>query len=316
MANENCCIEAQYGDQTIMDIYSDFDIQAQSMNIDNFDDMNTFLMPQSISKTALSSSSKIVAPVSACISFSSEIVVPMSKCKLSSSSEIVVPVSECKHISQFETVPATSLGWNQNYVTHSYYNPLDLQYVSAIIHPSAMDFNLDITDQIGHTSILEEHVASKIDSQPTTASDVPQSAESLNSLVENTHHYPIPASILATTPRIYGFYQYFEDAVTETALALSQKQVLHAELPMESACASSSSFAIGPAIEVLELFKLMWPLHNSNITSGSFDHNGGVLTSENCMKVTIPRGAIRYGDKVYLQIAMGLYGPFVLPSNC
>ena len=275
-------IDAQYSDQTIMDIYSDFDIQPQTMNIDNFDDMDISSTPQPISKTTLLSSSKVV-----------------------------LPMAEYEYIKLFETVPATSLGLNQNYnkpVTHSYYDPADLQYVSPIIHPS-MDFSLDITDQIG-----EEHVASKTDSRPTTASsDVLQSAENLNSLVENTHHYPIPESILATALQtlfaflfVYGFHEYSEDVV----------KGMHTELSMESACASSSSFAIGPAIEVSDSFKLKCPFHYSNITSGLFDHNGGILISENGMKITFLRGAIRYGDKVYLQIAMGLYGPFILPSSC
>ena len=57
-------IEAQYSDQTIMDIYSDFDIQPQTMNIDNFDDMDISSMPQPISETALSSSSEMVVPIS------------------------------------------------------------------------------------------------------------------------------------------------------------------------------------------------------------------------------------------------------------
>ena len=49
------------------------------------------------------------------------------------------------------------------------------------------------------------------------------------------------------------------------------------------------------------------------MTSGSFDHNGGVLTSiDGDMKITIPEGAIKDGDSVILYIAMGLYGPFVL----
>ena len=51
-------------------------------------------------------------------------------------------------------------------------------------------------------------------------------------------------------------------------------------------------------------------------TSGSYDHNGGTLTSKDGdLKLTIPEGAVKYGDLVKLSIASDLYGPFVLPSN-
>ena len=280
--------EAQYNDQTIMDFYSDFYIQPQTMNIDNFDDID-ISMPQPISETALSSSS-----------------------------EMVVPISKYKYMPQFETQSALSVGLNQNYnkpVTHLYYDLVNLQYTydSPIIHSSSMDFNLDITDQIGHTSILEEHAASKIDSQPTTTSEL---AESLHApAAKHTYYYSIPENISATgiqTPAridsIYGIHHHFEDYVEiETGM--------HAEVSTEfTSSLFSSSF--NPAIKVSESLKFMCPLHDYIITSGLFDHNGGVLTSENGMKVIIPRGAIRYGDKVYLQTAMGLYGPFVFPSNC
>ena len=51
-------------------------------------------------------------------------------------------------------------------------------------------------------------------------------------------------------------------------------------------------------------------------TSGSCDHNGGVLTSKyGDLKLTIPEGAIKDGDLVTLSLASDLYGPFVLPSK-
>ena len=287
-------IEAQYSDQTIMDIYSDFDIQPQTMNIDNFDDID-ISMPRPISETALSSSS-----------------------------EMVVPISKYKYMPQFETQSALSVGLNQNYnkpVTHLYYDLVNLQYTydSPIIHSSSMDFNLDITDQIGHTSILEEHVASKIDSQATTISEL---AESLHAPAEkHTYYYSIPENVSATenisatgiqTPAridsICGIYHHFEDYV-------EMETGMRAEVSTEFASSLFSS-SFSPAIKLSESLKLMCPLHNSNITSGSFDHNGGVLINENDMKITIPRGAIRDGDIVNFQIAMGLYGPYVLPSNC
>ena len=46
------------------------------------------------------------------------------------------------------------------------------------------------------------------------------------------------------------------------------------------------------------------------------DHNGGVVTSKHGgIKLTIPKGAIKEGDKVTFSIASDLYGPFVLPSK-
>ena len=52
-------------------------------------------------------------------------------------------------------------------------------------------------------------------------------------------------------------------------------------------------------------------------TSGSCDHNGGVLTSKyGDLRLTIPEGAIKDGDLVTLSLASDLYGPFVLPSKC
>ena len=51
--------------------------------------------------------------------------------------------------------------------------------------------------------------------------------------------------------------------------------------------------------------------------SGSFDIDGGILTSEyGDLKLTVPNGAIKDGDLVTLCIASDLYGPFVLPSIC
>ena len=58
------------------------------------------------------------------------------------------------------------------------------------------------------------------------------------------------------------------------------------------------------------------PLPNSNIVSSSCDHNGGIITSEDGIKLTIPEGAIKDGDLVTFHIATGLFGPFVLPSKC
>ena len=53
----------------------------------------------------------------------------------------------------------------------------------------------------------------------------------------------------------------------------------------------------------------------NNFASGSCNHNGGVLTSEDGgLKLSIPKGAIKGLVKFY--IATSFYGPFVLPSRC
>ena len=53
------------------------------------------------------------------------------------------------------------------------------------------------------------------------------------------------------------------------------------------------------------------------VLSGTYDHKGGVLTSEHGdIKLTIPKGAIKKGDIVTFSVASDLYGPFVLPSKC
>ena len=55
----------------------------------------------------------------------------------------------------------------------------------------------------------------------------------------------------------------------------------------------------------------------SNIVSGSCDHNGGILTSKDGdLELTIPKGAIKKGDSVEICISTHLYRPFVLPSHC
>ena len=58
------------------------------------------------------------------------------------------------------------------------------------------------------------------------------------------------------------------------------------------------------------------PLPNSTIVCGSCDHNGGVISSEDGIKITVPEGAIKSGDLVTFHIAAGLFGPFVLLSKC
>ena len=62
-------------------------------------------------------------------------------------------------------------------------------------------------------------------------------------------------------------------------------------------------------------FQTKCPL--SHNISSSCDHDGGVMTSKyGDLRLTIPKGAIKYGDSVTFSIASDLYGPFTLPSKC
>ena len=57
------------------------------------------------------------------------------------------------------------------------------------------------------------------------------------------------------------------------------------------------------------------PLPNSSILSRTFDHNGGVLTSKDGIELIIPKGAIKNGDLVTFNLAVGMCGPFIIPSK-
>ena len=54
------------------------------------------------------------------------------------------------------------------------------------------------------------------------------------------------------------------------------------------------------------------PLMHKYIVSGTYDHNGGVLTSRDGIKITIPKDAIIKGDLVTFYTVVDLCGPFVL----
>ena len=54
---------------------------------------------------------------------------------------------------------------------------------------------------------------------------------------------------------------------------------------------------------------------NITIVSCICNHNGGVITSKDGIKLTVPKGAIKNNDLVTFYIAVGLYGPFVLPKR-
>ena len=55
------------------------------------------------------------------------------------------------------------------------------------------------------------------------------------------------------------------------------------------------------------------PLPNENILSSVCDHNGGVITIKNGLKISIPRGAISVGDIITFYVAVSLYSSFMLP---
>lgn len=57
------------------------------------------------------------------------------------------------------------------------------------------------------------------------------------------------------------------------------------------------------------------PLMHKYIVSGTYDHNGGILTSRHGIKITIPKGAISKGDSVTFYTVVDLCGPFVFPSQ-
>ena len=55
------------------------------------------------------------------------------------------------------------------------------------------------------------------------------------------------------------------------------------------------------------------PLSNENILSSVCDHNGGVITIKDGLKISIPRGAISVGDIITFYVVVSLYCSFMLP---
>ena len=62
--------------------------------------------------------------------------------------------------------------------------------------------------------------------------------------------------------------------------------------------------------------ELKCPLSYNNIVFSECDHDGGVITSKDGIKLTIRKNAIKEGNSVIFYIAVDLYGPFVIPSDC
>lgn len=59
---------------------------------------------------------------------------------------------------------------------------------------------------------------------------------------------------------------------------------------------------------MVESFKLMCPLYNGEIVLFWCDRNGGILTSQDGIKLTMPKGAINDGDLVNFYMATSLCG--------
>jgi len=60
----------------------------------------------------------------------------------------------------------------------------------------------------------------------------------------------------------------------------------------------------------------MCPLRDANIVSELIDYNGGVLDiEEHAIKVTVPFGAIEKNNKVQIEAAASLFGPFEIPED-
>ena len=55
------------------------------------------------------------------------------------------------------------------------------------------------------------------------------------------------------------------------------------------------------------------PLPSKTILTSTCDHNGGVITIKDGLKISIPKNAIRVGDIITFYVALSLYGPFILP---
>ena len=217
--------------------------------------------------------------------------------------EMIVAPSGYKFTSEFKSAPAANLDLDQEHkdpVTHSHC-PKDSHHYSPVIHPSSV-----VTQQLLVIGLnfehLKEQLTDKVDSHPINnisstnkgrfISHNNTSSFMLTNASKNTHCY----SQLLIKEHLYP--------ITTSVLNESPPRSVEA-------LSFSSSSAVS-----LESFRLFCPLYNSDITSSSCNHNRGILTSKDGIKITIPKGAYRPGVIVNFYIAVGLYGHFVLPSNC
>ena len=68
---------------------------------------------------------------------------------------------------------------------------------------------------------------------------------------------------------------------------------------------------LGIALRVL----VKSPLSDGSVMSATCNCNGKVITSEDGVKLFIPKGAIKEGDSITISIATGFCGPFTIPTN-
>ena len=61
--------------------------------------------------------------------------------------------------------------------------------------------------------------------------------------------------------------------------------------------------------------KISSPLQDGKTMSSTCDHNGGIITSKDGIKIIIPKGAIMNTDLITLYISVAMFGPFVIPSK-
>ena len=173
----------------------------------------------------------------------------------------------------------------------------------------------------GPTELAAGSIVPQLFEGPTelvAGSVIPQLCEGLTELVtgsidlvhcqESTELVLSPAYLFIDQACL-GIYNHFDDPEEEESN--SSRSCF-----LDAVYSSFSPSSCGSA-ETLESFKLMCPLDDSYIVSGSCDHKGGVLTSHHGnIKVTIPEGAIEDGNMVIFDTATSLHGPFVLPSKC
>ena len=58
------------------------------------------------------------------------------------------------------------------------------------------------------------------------------------------------------------------------------------------------------------------PLLDGSVVSSTCDDNGKSITSDDGIKLTIPKGAVKKGNSVTVEIATGFCGPFAFLPDC
>ena len=181
--------------------------------------------------------------------------------------------------------------------------------------PSGFEQQLVIGLNFKH---LKEHLADKIPLTTTSAVLIKEHSYPITTPVVFCSQMPIKNTHCHSQLEVERHsYEITTSAIVESLQTSVTNTYCYTYLEAPTEYESNDAFNLSSSSAMtLESFRLMCPLYNSDITSGSCDHNGGILTSENGIKITIPEGAIRPGVMVNFYIAVGLYGHFVLPSNC